>query len=48
MRRRRNELEYPTDPADEATPEEAREAVDSARLILDGAGKLVTNLEFFT
>lgn len=48
MRRRRNELEYPTDPADEATPEEAREAVETARRILDGAGKLVTTLEFFT
>ena len=48
MRRRRNELEYPPDPADEATVEEAEDGLGTAGRIVEAAAKLVANLDFFT
>lgn len=47
MRRRRNELEYPQNAASEATPAEAGEALQTARELIDAAGKLLPMLSFF-
>ncbi|MBA3489166.1 MAG: HEPN domain-containing protein [Longispora sp.] len=48
LRRRRNELEYPTYPGDLAEPEEAHEAIEHTQRIIAVAEKLLPNLGFFT
>lgn len=47
LRRRRNELEYPQRPDDDATGEEATGAVDNAQSILDAAQGLLDQLGLF-
>lgn len=47
LRRRRNELEYPERPGDDATGEEAREAVESAEAIITAAEALLHQLGLF-
>ena len=46
--RRRNELEYPHLPADTATADEARHAVETAQRLIAAADRLVSELSFFT
>ncbi|MFZ5869688.1 MAG: HEPN domain-containing protein [Actinomycetota bacterium] len=48
LRRRRNELEYPERPGDDATVEEASEAVDSAQAIIASANGLLRELGLFS
>ncbi|MGH3490749.1 MAG: HEPN domain-containing protein [Actinopolymorphaceae bacterium] len=48
LRRRRNELEYPSHPGDSADEQEAEEAVVAARGIIDAAERLLPHLGFFT
>lgn len=47
LRRRRNELEYPLYPTEQASQEEAAETLETAAEIIDAAAKLVPNLGFF-
>ena len=47
LRRRRNELEYPTDPADEATATEATDGIQAATDLIEAAAKILPNLGFF-
>ena len=47
LRRRRNELEYPLYPTEQASPAEAAEPLKTANEIIDAAAKLVPNLGFF-
>jgi HEPN domain-containing protein len=47
LRRRRNELEYPERPGDEATAEEAAEAVQNAQAIITAAEGLLDQLGHF-
>ena len=47
LRRRRNELEYPTDPADEATATEATDGIQAAAELIEAAAKILPNLGFF-
>ena len=47
LRRRRNELEYPERPGDDATIEEATEAVDQALAIVTAAEGLLDQLGLF-
>ena len=47
LRRRRNELEYPLYPTEQASPAEAAETLNTAAEIIDAAAKLVPNLGFF-
>lgn len=47
MRRRRNELEYPEFPDETVEPEEAANAISSAKGIIDAAGKLLEHLSLF-
>lgn len=47
LRRRRNELEYPERPGDGATVEEAQEAVERAREMIDAANGLLGQLGLF-
>lgn len=47
LRRRRNELEYPERPGDEATGEEAREAVETAQTMIEAANGLLDQLGLF-
>ena len=47
LRRRRNELEYPLYPTEQASPEEAAETLETAAEIIDAATKLIPNLGFF-
>ena len=47
LRRRRNELEYPVYPTEQASPAEAAETLKTAAEIIDAAGRLVPNLGFF-
>lgn len=47
LRRRRNELEYPERPGDDATTEEAIEAVDHAQAIITAAEGLLDQLGLF-
>jgi HEPN domain-containing protein len=47
LRRRRNELEYPLYPTEQATTEEAAEALTTAAELIDAAAKLIPNLGFF-
>jgi hypothetical protein len=48
LRRRRNELEYLSRPADTATQEEAEQAAKTARQLVEAAGKLLPELSFFS
>ncbi|HLY64428.1 MAG TPA: hypothetical protein VKU60_02745, partial [Chloroflexota bacterium] len=48
LRRRRNELEYPSRPADTTTPEEAGQAAKTAQQLTEAAGKLLPELSFFS
>lgn len=47
LRRRRNELEYPERPGDDATNEEASEAVENAAAIVNAAQGLLEQLGLF-
>ncbi|WP_426508430.1 hypothetical protein ACPPVO_58270 [Dactylosporangium sp. McL0621] len=47
LRRRRNELEYPSAQEIGTTPTEAAEAHDESRSIIEAAGKLLPHLSFF-
>ncbi len=47
LRRRRNELEYPRFPADTATTEEARHAVEVAERLISASEALLSQLGFF-
>lgn len=47
LRRRRNELEYPERPGDDATHDEASEAVDNAEAIITAAEGLLDQLGLF-
>ncbi len=47
LRRRRNELEYPERPGDDATNEEASEAVEHAQAIITAAEGLLGQLGMF-
>lgn len=47
LRRRRNELEYPERPGDDATVEEAGESVDHAQAIVTAANGLIDQLGLF-
>jgi len=47
LRRRRNELEYPLSPTEEATADEAAEALNAAGEIIDRVAWLLPRLEFF-
>lgn len=47
LRRRRNELEYPLYPTEEASSAEADEAPETAAEIIGSAAKLVPRLGFF-
>lgn len=47
LRRRRNELEYPLYPSEEASSAEAAETLETAAEIVDSAAKLLPNLGFF-
>jgi HEPN domain-containing protein len=47
LRRRRNELEYPLYPTEEASAAEAAEALKTASDIIDVAARLLPNLGFF-
>jgi HEPN domain-containing protein len=47
LRRRRNELEYPLYPTEQASPAEAAETLRTAAEIIEAAIKLVPNLGFF-
>jgi hypothetical protein len=47
LRRRRNELEYPTVPGDTTSVEEANEAVEAASAMVVAAGHLLPSLNLF-
>ena len=47
LRRRRNELEYPLDPADRASATETAEGLRAAAELIDAAAKILPNLGFF-
>jgi hypothetical protein len=47
LRRRRNELEYPRHPADTASEDEARQAIEVARQLIRAAEALIEQLSFF-
>ena len=47
LRRRRNELEYPLYPTEQATPVEAAETLQTAAELINAAAKLVPSLGFF-
>jgi hypothetical protein len=47
LRRRRNELEYPVYPTEQASAAEAAETLKTATEIIDAASKRVPNLGFF-
>ncbi len=47
LRRRRNELEYPQGPGDEATVDEARESIDHAAAMITAADGLLNQLGLF-
>lgn len=47
MRRRRNELEYPSGPGETTTPEEAGRAITDAEHFLRAAQQLITTLPIF-
>lgn len=47
LRRRRNELEYPTYPGDEAELDEVVEAIRMSREIIESAGRILPSLGIF-
>jgi hypothetical protein len=47
LRRRRNELEYPLDPADRASVGETAEGIRAAAELIDAAAKILPNLGLF-
>ena len=47
LRRRRNELEYPSAGSTTSDVDEATEAVAQSRGIIEAAGQLLPNLSFF-
>jgi hypothetical protein len=47
LRRRRNELEYPHHPADTASEDEARQAIEIAQQLIRAAEALIEQLSFF-
>jgi HEPN domain-containing protein len=47
LRRRRNELEYPERPDDDATNDEANEAVENSQAIITAANGLIDQLGLF-
>jgi hypothetical protein len=47
MRRRRNELEYPTGPGETTTQDEAHKAIQDAEGLLLAAQKLLPTLSVF-
>lgn len=47
MRRRRNELEYPTAAEEHADQDEAKRTIDAAHGLIDAAGQLFTSLPLF-
>jgi hypothetical protein len=47
LRRRRNELEHPLYPTEQATAAEAAETLKTAAEIIEAAAKLLPNLGFF-
>lgn len=47
LRRRRNELEYPHHPADTASQDEARQAIEAAQQLIRAAEGLIGQLAFF-
>jgi len=47
LRRRRNELEYPLDPADRASGTEAADGIRTAAELIDAAAKILPNLGIF-
>jgi hypothetical protein len=47
LRRRRNELEYPERPGDDATQDEAAEAIENSQAILTAANGLIDLLGLF-
>ncbi|MGH3383529.1 MAG: HEPN domain-containing protein [Nocardioidaceae bacterium] len=47
LRRRRNELEYPARPGDDATVDEATEAIEHAQAIITAAEGLIDQLGLF-
>lgn len=47
LRRRRNELEYPLYPTEQANAEEASETLKTAAAITEAVAKLLPNLGFF-
>ena len=47
MRRRRNELEYPTGPGETTTYDEARKAIRDAEGLLQAAQRLLPTLSIF-
>ncbi len=47
LRRRRNELEYPESPGNDATQDEAAEAVDNAQAIITAAQGLLDQIRLF-
>jgi len=47
LRRRRNELEYPLDPADKASAAETADGIRAAAGLIDAAVKILPNLSLF-
>jgi len=47
LRRRRNELEYPLDPADAASAAETANGIRAAAALIDDAAKILPNLSLF-
>jgi hypothetical protein len=48
LRRRRNELEYPHYPADAASEDDARQAIEVAQQLIHAARALIDRLPFFS
>ena len=48
LRRRRNEVEYPSHPDEHVDPEEAADAIDIAESLIESAEKLLPHLQLFT
>jgi acetylornithine deacetylase/succinyl-diaminopimelate desuccinylase-like protein len=48
LRRRRNEVEYPSHPDEHVDPKEASEAINIAESLIESAEKLLPHLQLFT